>query len=303
VVVTGAGGFLGRAVLEVLLDQRTRVVAIGRRAAAAGPHVRWVCCDLAGDVQQLRSVPGVEEAVAVLHLAAPSRRRFVQTPDSAAAELAAIDACVIDACLSSPAMTRIVVASSCAVYGDRIADRRRLDEAMPLRPTSAYGLAKQEQERRWADARLDRPLVTARLFNLTGPGEPDTLVCAAIAARLRGVPDGSPFPVSNSESVRDFVDVRDAAAALVTLARSPVVGALNVCDGVPRTIAEVARTLVAISGRRVQLDADGAGADSWSVGDPSRLLAATTWRPRRSLQESLAAVWSEAPAAAASSAT
>jgi nucleoside-diphosphate-sugar epimerase len=133
----------------------------------------------------------------------------------------------------------------------------------------------------------------ARVFNLVGPQEPTTLVCAAFAQRLAATQPGKQdLEIRNSESVRDFVDVRDVADALARLTDAPE-GVYNIATGAPRVIVDIARMLVDIAAADVRLRPDGRGGDSFSVGSADRLRDATGWTPRYTLEQSLQSVWDD----------
>jgi GDP-4-dehydro-6-deoxy-D-mannose reductase len=105
---------------------------------------------------------------------------------------------------------------------------------------------------------------------------------------------------------RDFLDVRDAARAVLALARSTAPsGIYNVATGTSRSIGEGLEQLIALSGRRVLLGLDpallGRAGPLDSRGDHRRLREALGWHPRISFEQSLADLWqharAEAPAA------
>jgi GDP-4-dehydro-6-deoxy-D-mannose reductase len=119
-------------------------------------------------------------------------------------------------------------------------------------------------------------------------------VLGVIADQLDLADEGSDVEVRVREdaSVRDFLDIRDVADALMFLACNGRPGtSYNVCSGTGTGIA----SLVAIAGRAWGVRASSmptmpevAGA-SVSIGDPSALRS-LGWSPRRSLEEALYAL-------------
>ncbi len=73
VVVAGANGFVGKALLPLLL-QRFNVIALGRSAPRASnhPNLEWRQCDLFSLLQTERAVEGAKYAVYLVHSMAPS---------------------------------------------------------------------------------------------------------------------------------------------------------------------------------------------------------------------------------------
>jgi nucleoside-diphosphate-sugar epimerase len=102
--------------------------------------------------------------------------------------------------------------------------------------------------------------------------------------------------LSPGEQVRDHLDVRDVAAALLHLAERDISGPINVCSGTPVTLRTVLET-VGLELDKVDLLQFGARAYSASeimflVGNPARL-SATGFRPRhadlaQSIRETIA---------------
>ena len=173
-----------------------------------------------------------------------------------------------------------------------------IDEHAPLRPVGAYGVSKCAQSLlALAAAHADADVVVTRTFNLVGPGEPATLVCGAfasqIAVREAGTEQGS-IAVGNLDSMRDFVDVRDAVRAYVLAAVHGSSGDVyNVCSGVPARISDILRMLIAKARTPIDvLPSTGAAPADVPVqfGDPSRLVAATGWAPVFTLEQSLEAL-------------
>ena len=139
----------------------------------------------------------------------------------------------------------------------------------PRHPRTPYGQTKDVLRRTLeGDEALSALRVGwGRLFQVYGPYEqPGRLVPSVIRALLRG----EPARVSSGRQVRDFIDVRDAARALVVLLSSRVTGAVNVANGQPVAVATVLRMLGEITGRPelVQL-----GVLSDRPDDPQALVA------------------------------
>jgi nucleoside-diphosphate-sugar epimerase len=63
-------------------------------------------------------------------------------------------------------------------------------------------------------------VITARIFNVVGPGQADSHVCGRLAAQLASLARAGPavLEVGALDTTRDFVDVRDLATALLLVA-------------------------------------------------------------------------------------
>lgn len=146
----------------------------------------------------------------------------------------------------------VVYGSSGSVYG--VPRRLPLTEDVATDPCTMYGLTKLAAEQ--TSALLARehglPVVWARLFNLVGPGQDERHVCGRFAASLAALRDAEAprrLAVGPLATTRDFIDVRDAAHALLVLARSGCPGqAYNIASGDEVSIREVLDHLLQVSG-------------------------------------------------------
>jgi NDP-hexose 4-ketoreductase len=169
---------------------------------------------------------------------------------------------------------RLVLASSASVYGEP--ERVPIDEAHPCAPTNGYGRSKYEAEQ--SALRHGGDVVVARIFNVVGPGTSEDHVCGRLALELVSAPRGTPVTLSVGPlaPTRDFIDVRDVAVALATIAqRAEPRSVLNVASGVEISVRDVLRDLVRIANVEVTLTerADIRAGVSRCVADVTRLKA------------------------------
>lgn len=282
-LVVGAAGFIGQHLCDALRNAGWDSVGAGR----SGPPERWVYPWTSCDVRDRRSV---QAAVAetrpdvVFHVAGAERNDIA----------ALLEVNVLGtANLLSCAGVRIVVTGSAAEYGRIPDDELPATEAAPLRPASSYGTAKAAQT--LLAQGLESDAVIARVFNITGPGEPPALVGGAIASQIAELErTGSPgtIEVGNLEAERDFVDVRDAARALVAVAERGAAGeAYNICTGTPTRVADVLEHLLARARVRVKARFDPARAtrsdNPRMYGSPAKLAVTAGWTTSHQLEDTL----------------
>lgn len=293
IAVLGAAGFVGAETVRQLVRAGKRTCATLSRQSAATRTVGEgeLPIDLSTESSRLAEWLRTKHVSRLIHAAFPARALLSSAIDEVETGARNIDEAVIDACRHCPSLRTVVLVSSGAVYGDRRGSGVPAVEGQIPAPSGRYGEIKLAQEQRWIDAALDLDLVLARPFNITGPGEPTTLVAAMFAQRMAHSPHG-PFEVRNSESVRDFVDVRDVASALAHLVTQPA-GAYNIASSVSTSVRDLASQLAEIGHVPIEIEPDGRGAESWSCGDSVKLTTATGWRRRYSLHDSLDAVWME----------
>jgi GDP-4-dehydro-6-deoxy-D-mannose reductase len=194
---------------------------------------------------------------------------------------------------------RVLVVSSADVYG--IVDENGLPiaETHPLRPVSPYAVSKVAADYLGLQACLGWGLdvVRARSFNHIGPGQDRRFVAPSIASCIAANErEGRDvIPVGNLEARRDLTDVRDIVRAYRLLIERGEPGeAYNICTGVDVRVDDLAQRLVdkAIRPMRLEVDLDRLRPIDVPVlrGDPSKLVAATGWRPEIPLEQTLSDV-------------
>ena len=254
VLVTGGAGFVGSHLARALLPDNEVVVlddlSTGSRAAVPD-GARLVV----GDVRDRPLVASlVAAADLVFHQAAVvSVERSVTAP----AETHAVNATATLGLLEAArgASTRVVLASSAAVYGRPESVPQSEDDR--LAPESPYGVAKLAADRyaRVYTSLYGVPTVSLRYFNVYGP-RPDAGGDGGVVEQfLERARAGEPIPVHGDGSqTRDFVHVRDVVRANLAAATTDRVGrAFNVGTGESLSIADLAGLVAAAADREVRV--------------------------------------------------
>lgn len=201
VLVTGASGFLGKAMCKRLLAEDHDVLALVRRPGSEPPGTTAVPGDLTNSATLAQSVAQITPD-AVVHLAA----EIASQRSEEKVRRVNVDGMrtLLDA-LREHGAPRVVFAST-VVTGD--AGGRVLTEDEPLPVTTAYGRSKQEGERMLAESGL--PYVVIRPSHVYGPGGwyADELV-----ARLRQ--PGRFCVIGDGTNLWDVVHVDDVVSALL----------------------------------------------------------------------------------------
>ncbi|HET9133824.1 MAG TPA: NAD-dependent epimerase/dehydratase family protein [Gemmatimonadales bacterium] len=293
-LVTGADGFVGRTLTHAARAAGHDVVATigpgGAEPAAwlpaalqAGVTTRTADLTSATDVARL----GAERVDAVVHLAAISSGADARRdPAAAMAVNTEATARLFDAVTAGGRAPRFLFVSTAEVYGPGHAGP--IVEDAPIAPISPYAESKAAAEALLFDAAASTgvPLVVARPFPHTGPGQDTRFVLPAFAARLRAARQAGDrtFAVGTLDVVRDFLDVRDVVAAyLALLAQGAPMTAYNIATGVGRHLGDCVQALRALVGCDAEPVTDASlvrPADiPVLIGDPARLMAATGWAP------------------------
>jgi len=272
VLVTGAAGFVG-----------------GHLRAALGEAF----VPFEGDVLDVEALAAaVREVDAVVHLAAESSvaaswedgfRSWRGDVDGTVNMLAAVRAERPEA--------RVLFASTGEVYGN--ATRIPTPEDEPVRPVSPYAASKAAAELACSISGLD--VVVTRAANNEGPGRDERFALGSWTRQLARleVEGGGTLLVGDLSAERDILDVRDVCRAyLLLLDPSVRAGTYNVSSGETVTMARVVELLVGLTGVPVEVERDESRVRPAEVrrqaGDPSRLRAATGWRPEIALEQTLA---------------
>ena len=295
VLVTGADGFVGRWVVRALLAAGHEAVAAlqpgVRRAIPEDEASRVPSIPLElGDLNSVRRV-AARQFDAVIHLAAvASGGDALNDPGVAWAVNAAGTARLLGELgrrrRAEETDPLVLVVSTAEVYG--VGPARPLLETDPVVPRSPYAASKVGAEVAAMETRLRTGLrvVVARSFPHTGPGQDERFVAPAFARRLRGarLAGARVVKVGNLEPVRDFLDVRDVAAAYLALISHGVPGEVyNVASGRGIALQDLFDRLAVIVGVDAIAEPDPEflrPADiPVLVGDSGKLRAATGWTP------------------------
>lgn len=264
IVVTGAGGWLGLATLELLRDALGP--AFGDRVVAYGASARTLRLrDAAVEQRPLGALSALSAAPTWLfHYAFLTKDRAAAMDELAyEAACTAIRRQVLSA-LEPIGVETVFLASSGAAA--------RVDDGAASREMRLYGRLKREDEDAfagWAQA-TGRGAAIARVFNLTGPYI-NKHQLYAIASFVLDALAGRPIAVRAPRPVvRGYVAIRE----LVSLALGLFAGerALTRFDtgGVPLELGAVAQTVVdALGGQVDRAPITSDQADRY-VGDPAR---------------------------------
>lgn len=297
VLVTGGSGYIGRWVLRHFRDTHPGAVlwATGGEDVSLAPLTdRYDMVDLC-DAEAVRSLLEACNPSMIVHLAgriAPGS--LAEHLEVNAVATGNLYQCLVDLKLADT--VRIVQAGTAAAYGPVTAEQLPVSETISLRPVTAYALSKttQEQIACMYAAQHGLKIMRARIFNLVGPGQGGHLVPATFIRQLAAVPHSGVLEVGNLSTRRDFVDVRDVAAALERLLVAGEPGSVcNVGSGSSTSIGEVLSMLITMSGRGDvdvrQQPALMRGIDVPDIyADISRIRAMVGWTPGVPLRQTLA---------------
>jgi dTDP-6-deoxy-L-talose 4-dehydrogenase [NAD(P)+] len=311
-VVLGGSGFLGRHVCDAFVAAGAEVIAVSRRLDRL-PGTRCVRLDVAETPPgTLRDLLAAAAPTVVVNAAGGV---WGVSEEQQIASNVTLVRNVVAAVAGLPRPTRLIHLGSVHEYGP-VAVGQPIDESTAPNPVDPYGRTKLIGSRHVLAAcsagRVDAAVL--RVVNVTGPGAPAGSLLGRVAGQLRaaaGTGEPAVLRLAPLRALRDFVDVRDVARAVVAAATAPVCGAVvNIGRGEAVSVRWLVDTLIAASGlpARVVESVDpgaaarGAGIE-WQEIDPATAHRLLGWRARLALTDSLCALWHETRAGLAPQST
>lgn len=289
-MVTGAGGFVGAAVVRAAQAAGIEAVAVTRR-----PDPKRLA-DLSGvnrltlDVQDLDAVRAalqVEKPDVIVHsawsgLGGEARLSTAQIYDSL------VPTCRLAEAAAEAGVSKFVGIGSQGEYGPL--NRRITEEDLP-RPNSLYGAAKLSASYLTSEIarRSGMPFAWLRLFATYGPGDnPDWLIPTVI----RQLCSGERPRTSLGTQKWDYLFIDDAAEGVLACASLPqATGIFNLASGRPvavRSIIEQLRDMMAPGLELVFGEVPfGPNQIMHLEGSIEKLQLATAWSPKVELDEGL----------------
>ena len=304
VLVTGAAGFVGSHLLELLIRDTTEIVAWqkpGTEPLVAGDGVRWATVEML-DRDAVRAALGAIQPAVIYHLAGLPHvgDSWGKTRDTFEGNVLASHY-LFDGLRREGLKPRVLITSTAFVYQPV---ERALRESDPVCPDSPYGTSNLAQEmvamRAWEEDRI--PGLVARAFNHIGPRQSPSFVAPGIAKQIAAIEAGHAEPVlkmGNLESRRDLMDVRDTVKAYRAMMRLASPGTpYNVSSGTSVAIKDLVDLFIAHAKVPIRVEQDPAKFrpvdTAFLQGDHSRLTADTGWTPTIPFErtvEDLLAYW------------
>ncbi len=299
IAITGGAGFIGSAIAKRLLMEGIPEVAVLSRRGRLPPsledwrgngRLRAVACDIRNRETVLKALMGCD---AVFHQAALRVTQCAREPHQAHEIMAYGTSNVIAACVVL-GVKKVIAASSAIVYGEALT--LPISELHPLQDTTAYGLAKIQNETLlnsyWKHFGLN--YTALRYFNVYGPGM--TLFGDDIEVLIRwldrldaGLP---PLIFGDGKQTLDWVFIDDVVEANWRALLFPKSGEVfNVCSGKETTLLNLFEVLCKVVGKQISPEFRPARAVNHVArrfGDPRKVEKRLGFRAVTRLEEGLA---------------
>lgn len=287
VLLTGASGFLGRAVLDRLRrrnDLTIHGVSSSRPHGELGGAATWHQVDLL-DREAAPALIRAVQPTHLLHLAWHVMPGAYDAPENIRWVTASLD---LVRAFAANGGRRAVVVGSGFEYDVRYGWCS--EDLTPCRPHTVYGRSKQALHTLATDLcdATDVSLAWARVFFTYGPHEhPRRLVSSVISSLLAG----RVAETTHGQQVRDYLHVSDVAGALQVLLEGEFRGSVNIGSGKGVAVAEIVSGLADRLGARdrVAVGARPTPPDDppFVVADVRRMSTEVGYRPQLSLADGL----------------
>ena len=292
VLVTGAGGFAGGHLIELLAGSADLV---GWSRTQPPPEIaalaKWQRVDIL-DREQVTDTIAMLRPDSIFHCAGLPHvaESWADTAAPLATNVLGTHR-LIEAVERVGARCRIVVTGSAQVYAP---SNEPIAEDDRIAPSSPYALSKLAQEQLALRSNSDTvAIIVTRPFNHTGPRQKPAFLAPSVARQIVMFERGLLEPVlkvGNLDPSRDIMDVRDAVRAYAALMKTGTPGTIyNVASGVARPVRSIVEALVSRARVPVRIEQDPSRIRPSDVpvlaGNPRRLQQSTGWSPQVSFEK------------------
>lgn len=298
--VTGAEGFTGKHLVELLRSKGYDVVGgvrnRARKLAFEKRYGKALVCEVSDAINVARAIASVKPD-GVIHLAGTSHAHQARVePLGAYQSIVTAWANVLDGVRRSVPRARVLLVSSCEVYGEAGNDGRGLCESVAPQPVNTFGSLKATAESIagtfFRNYHLN--ITIARPFHFSGPDQSQGFFFGSVAKQIADWDpsiNGSPLELPDLDCRRDFLHVADVAAAYVQLLENAQPNEVyNVCSGNAWTVREICEALIRGFGKQItlaELSVDDGGSQVRCYCGDNAKISTLGWHATRSFDRTV----------------
>ena len=303
ILVAGGAGYIGSHMVALLVEKGFEVVVADNLRTGHWQAVKGGAKLRVGDVKDAAFLDRVFAAFSLVGESVADPLKYYDNNVGGAVSMLTA--------MKNHGVDKIVFSSTAATYGEP--EKQPIQETDRTDPTNPYGASKLAIEGllKWSDRAYGIRYAALRYFNAAGAntdvgiGEdhrpethliPIVLQCA-LGKRERVGIYGDDYPTPDGTCVRDYIHVRDLAAAhllaLEYLNRGGRSGPFNLGSGDGFSVKEIIDTARKVTGKPIP-----AVVEPRRAGDPSVLIASNPkarevlgWAPERGLEAIIADAW------------
>ena len=294
ILITGGAGFIGSHVADLLIENNFDVSIVDNLSSGKleniNPKARFYKCD-ARDSEIFKIIE-IEKPQIVIHNAAQlSVRNSVDDPlnDASINIIGGLN--VLEACRKIKVRKIIFASSGGVVYGEQ--QYFPADENHPTKPISPYGVAKLSFEKYlfYYNYIFGIKYICLRYANVYGPRQDphgEAGVVAIFSKKLLN--NEQPVINGDGKQTRDYVYVKDVAAANLSAIRNDFVGEINIGTGIETDVNNVFDILKKAAGKKDLKEVHGpakTGEQERSVLSYKKAQTILGWEPKVKIKEGL----------------
>lgn len=310
VLITGITGFVGSHMADYILANFPEVQILGlARWRSPIDNIRHILDKITleygdlSDLPSLKTVLSKEKPDVISHLAAQS-----YVPFSFSSPIVTLNTNIIGTChlleavkelrFSSGYDPIIHICSSSEVYGQVKENEVPIRESNPFRPSSPYAVSKVGEDmlafQYWLSWKIKT--IRTRMFTHTGPRRGEVFASSTFARQIASIEAGLAPPVvkvGNLDSIRTFLDARDAVKAYWLLVNKCPPGEVYNIGGVETmTVGDMLNRLLRLSKVKnidVEVDPSRLRPSDVTLQIPciDKFVAATGWKPETKFDKTL----------------
>lgn len=293
VIILGGAGFIGKHLAKSLLNRGFFVTIFDNFSNSTKNSTTSLVNSgariIEGDITNLQSIiNATKKQDYVIHLAAKiSVEDSIKNPSETFHINVEGTKNVLKACKENH-ITKLIVASSAAVYGESMKDTK-LSEESKTSPISPYGQSKaiMEQEIKKFAAKHEIKCVILRFFNVYGVGQSNEYA-GVITKFIKNIADDKPLEIfGTGMQTRDFVAVQDVVEAIHNAMINGQSKIYNIASGKAITVKELAETMISLSNKKLDIKYLQAkeGDIMYSEADISLAKKELGYKPKHDLNE------------------
>jgi len=261
IVITGGAGFVGRSLVDNLLELGEKVTIFDNFSNSSRAEIQSLLKKGASLVEgDIRNLTELEKCLShcktVIHLAAQIdvQKSILNPKENYEINVEGTNN-LLKACIKQN-VKNIIAASSAAVYGNP--NELPLTESSLTIPQSPYGESKLKMEQQLTDFSKIHNLnsISLRFFNIYGKGQTDAYA-GVITKFMKNIKEDKPLIIfGDGSNTRDFVFIDDVVNS-IKCAIENIDGergkCYNIAGGSFTSIKELAKIILSISGKILEI--------------------------------------------------
>lgn len=244
ILVTGAGGYIGRHIVNELLNKGCDVLASDFKFENIDKRAKYISYPIFSNDDDIYDK--LEKPDVCIHLA--WRNGFIHNADSHMEDLS--DHYMFLKKMIDGGLKHITVMGSMHEIGYW---EGPIDEDTPTNPLSLYGIAKNSLRQAISSIVKDKDIVFQwiRAYYIMGDDLHNNSIFSKIMKMEQD--DQEIFPLNSGKNKYDFIEVNELAKQISAVAtQNKINGIINCCSGVPISLGEKVEQFIKINGLKIK---------------------------------------------------